>query len=117
MIPLPTITTSAVSGRSSVVLWPSSASEGWECQKELDEFGVGRPDGVFISLRAGPGGGGEGGDAMLEGGGGGRLMLGRTRGRMLGMRRGMRRGSRRGSRRAMPWGGVSGLYKMLVTLV
>lgn len=40
--PLPTITTSATVGRESVVRCPSKISDGWVCQNDSVEFGVGR---------------------------------------------------------------------------
>jgi hypothetical protein len=42
VMPLPTITTSASAGRSSVVRWPSRNWLGSLCQNESDEVGVGR---------------------------------------------------------------------------
>jgi hypothetical protein len=42
--PLPTITTSAVEGKSGVVRWPSRKVDGSECQKEDVEEGVGREE-------------------------------------------------------------------------
>ncbi|MAD85433.1 MAG: hypothetical protein CL912_20930 [Deltaproteobacteria bacterium] len=40
--PLPTITRSASVGKDSVVRYPSRILEGWLCQNEFVELGVGR---------------------------------------------------------------------------
>lgn len=52
MIPLPTITMSALVGSSAVVRCPRRNFDGSLCQKDLVELGVGKLDRHGISLPA-----------------------------------------------------------------